>query len=96
MTSLWDTSVGIHAKEFEDSEKKLRGKIPGIKIPWDLLTALADCGDAFERMRYIYEDPPNAKFYIINLPPILHDLILEIMPTWNAKGRNIPPTSRTR
>ena len=38
-------------REFEKNEKLL-----GIKIPRELRSALVDGGDAFERMRYIYEE----------------------------------------
>ena len=47
----WDQSMVDRNHEFEKNEKLL-----GIKIPRELRSALVDCGDAFERMRYIYEE----------------------------------------
>ena len=49
---LWNKSVAARSDEFENTERKL-----SIKIPRDLQSALADCGNAFEGMRYVYEDP---------------------------------------
>ena len=82
ITKMWDHSTFIRRKEFEANERKLETVVPGIKIPRDLPTALNDCGGAFNRMRYLYEDPNNIKFYIIDFPEILRRYILKLRPGW--------------
>jgi hypothetical protein len=73
----WDDGCRARKDSFEDLEKKFH-----LKIPRDLKTALDDCGDAFEQMRYVYEDPSKAKFYITHLPTSLHFAIREVTG-WN-------------
>jgi hypothetical protein len=85
ITKMWDHSVFLRRREFEENERKLAPVMPGIKIPRDLPTALHDCGDAFNRMRYLYEDPNNIKFYIIDFPEILRRYILKLRPSWKPK-----------
>ena len=71
--SGWATMMGHRAGDIEAREREY-----GIEIPRDLPTALADCGDAFRLLRYIYEDPAAPKFYITDLPVVLQDVILDI------------------
>ena len=71
----WNDGCSARKDSFEDLEKKF-----GVKLPRDLRTALADCGDAFEQMRYLYEDPSKSKFYIT--PTSLHFAIREVTG-WN-------------
>jgi len=54
----------------------------GQKMPTDLDSALIRGGNAFKKMRYIYEDPLGTDFYLIDLPRILHDVILALKPEW--------------
>ncbi len=77
IAQLWDAEVAAHANQFAENERRL-----GVSIPRDLKTALFDCGDAFEGLRYIYEDPLRVKFYIIHFAPILHRAVLEVRPDW--------------
>jgi HEPN domain-containing protein len=73
----WNAAVQANEHEFAENERKLN-----ITIPRDLPTALADCGDTFRLMRYIYDDPLAVKFYIIDLPQVLRDVILARKPEW--------------
>lgn len=77
IVARWDKNVTLRENEFKKNEVTL-----GIKIPRDLRSALVDCGDAFERMRYLYEDPINAKFYIIDFAQIVQEQILQLKPDW--------------
>jgi hypothetical protein len=76
---LWDKAVAANVKEFENTERQL-----GISLPRDLGSALSDCGNAFEGMRYLYEDPTKVKFYIVDFAPVLRATILEIKPEWEG------------
>ena len=73
----WDGNVAAREKELAENERRL-----DVQIPRDLDTALADCGDAFEKMRYLYEDPINVKFYITDLAGIVRDHIIVVRPDW--------------
>jgi hypothetical protein len=77
----WDNAIPHHEKQLANLEA-----MSGQKIPRDLTAALAICGRAFEGMRYIYEDPLKTAFYIIDLAPILHKVIIEIKPEWKDLG----------
>jgi hypothetical protein len=98
ITKMWDHSMFIRRKEFEENERKLQPLMPGIKIPRDLLSALDDCGDTFKKMRYLYEDPNNIKFYIIDFPEILRRYVLKLKPAWKPKWTDprTQPTSPRR
>ena len=76
---LWDKSVAANVHEFENTERLL-----DIKIPRDLKTALSDCGNAFDGLRYVYEDPSKVKFYIIDFARIVRTVILEFRPDWHS------------
>jgi hypothetical protein len=69
-------------------ETKARPRIDGLcrihGLPSDLANALVTCGQAFERMRYGYEDPDSQRFYIADLPRILCELIVEARPEWRT------------
>jgi hypothetical protein len=51
--------------------------------PIDLPNAIVACGDAFERLRYHYEDPQKTLYYLDELPWVLGQVILEIKPEWH-------------
>jgi HEPN domain-containing protein len=76
----WDKAVVAHENQMTYNEK-----LSGQAIPRDLPSALILCGKAFERMRYIYEDPLSVSFYIIDLPRILITTVWEIRPDWKNK-----------
>jgi hypothetical protein len=57
----------------------------GQKMPTDLDSALARGKNAFIKMRYIYEDPLGADFFLADLPRILHAVILELKPEWKNR-----------
>ncbi len=57
-----------------------------VEIPTELSQALEDGALGFQKLRYEYEDR-NFKFYISELPLMLHKAILEIQPTWK---QNLP------
>lgn len=62
--------------------------------PSDLPNAIIVCANAFEKMRYHYED--GAVYYLQGLPTIVANVILEeIQPDWRAP-LPIQPTSRVR
>ncbi|MCC2651920.1 MAG: hypothetical protein K0R61_5405 [Microvirga sp.] len=47
-------------------------------------------------MRYVYEDPSAAKFYIIDLPRVVRFAILELKPEWSQRpGKMVAPRPRT-
>jgi hypothetical protein len=73
ITELWDKDQVRRKDHLDDTERKM-----GVAIPRDLSQALHDCGDAFVLLRYLYEAPMKASFYITFLPIILRDLIREI------------------
>lgn len=73
----WSIAVATNERELIENEKKL-----GITIPRDLDTALQDCGGAFVLLRYVYEAPNDAKFYIIDLPQVLREVIDQLTPEW--------------
>lgn len=60
-----------------------------VSIPTDIETSLAECGDAFRLLRYIFERPKNATFYITHFPKVLHDYTLK-RTGWDfsEKGRH--------
>jgi hypothetical protein len=62
----------ITKEQIEEAEKNLQARLPR-----DIPTALADCGDAFETLRYVYETG-RAKFYITHLPLVLRKVIQSI------------------
>jgi hypothetical protein len=57
----------------------------GVSLPRDLETALSDCGDAFQLLRYIYERPKGTTFYITHLPLVLRNVITQITD-WGKLG----------
>jgi hypothetical protein len=54
-------------------------------LPADLPNAIVKCGDAFERLRYHYEDPEKTIFYLHDLPWAVGKAILEIKPEWHQR-----------
>jgi len=77
LSAIWDETK-------EERERYLPSveTTTGAKLPRDLRGALKECGDAFTMIRYHYEDPSRSKFYLSELPRILHRYILEIKPEW--------------
>ena len=59
--------------------------------PTDLPNAIVRCGDAFNRLRYHYEDPTNTVYYLGDLPWILGRVVLEIKPEWNQPTLSTSP-----
>jgi hypothetical protein len=97
---LWE----MHVVPIRDPEwaliEKSRSFSSG-KFKRDLPGALSDSSRAFEEIRYAYE-PGNRKgiFNIIDLPRLLHRVILEMKPEWLNLGREVklvgavPPTGQ--
>jgi len=69
----WVVAMDARKAEFDEMEKQFK-----IKIPRDLPTALAHCGNAFQIMRYIYENPTGANFFITDFPMALFIVIRRI------------------
>lgn len=84
LRSLWSAEVAWNELEFQENERKFNATIPR-----DLDSALMDCGNSFVLMRYLYEDPKRAKFYIVDLPSALRNLIRERMPSWEPSKLSI-------
>ena len=51
-------------------------------VPTDLPNALVHCGDAFDRLRYPYEEPRGTTFYVGGLGRILLEEIATERPEW--------------
>ena len=62
--------------------------------PDDLPNAINKCASAFEDLRYVYEDPGKALFYIADLPQLLIHFIVELRPTWQPTMLS-PPIQAT-
>lgn len=71
--------------------KKIRPFCLAKGYPDDLPNALNACANAFEDLRYVYEDPAKTLFYLGELPQLLIDVIVEIKPDWKPVELN-PPT----
>jgi len=72
--AIWETKARPRVQDF----CQMHG------LPSDLANALVTCGQAFERLRYGYEDPDKQRFYIAELPRILCEVIIEARPEWRA------------
>lgn len=77
ITQIWDAKMVNDDAELQKHDRAL-----GFKIPRDLPTALKDCSRGFEQLRYVYENPEDVKFYIVEFPRVLRPAILEIQPAW--------------
>lgn len=70
-------------------EERARPKLKMFNVkhqrPTDLPNALVQCADAFERLRYGYEDPARVLYYIGDFPWILQLYVEEIRPEWFAR-----------
>ncbi len=77
LSAMWDKAQ-VDKAYFYDAVEKVTGERPAR----DLRGALKTCGDAFISIRYHYEDGSKSRFYISDLPRILHDYILELKPEW--------------
>ncbi len=70
-------------KRWEDGPKKrLTPAAIQFGFPADLPNALERCANAFEKLRYIYEFPTGADFYLGELPRLLQELMAEVHPEW--------------
>ena len=70
---IWDQTSRLKLARLAAIEKN---------IHLDLPNAIVACRDAFLFLRYSYEDPSRAKFWLGELPGILREVILEIKPDW--------------
>lgn len=71
----------------------------GMKAARDLLGCLAEGNQAFEQIRYSYEDQSNrSRFRLADLPRMLREAVLAIKPEWRGArpGFESPPTFRAR
>jgi HEPN domain-containing protein len=55
-----------------------QGQKFGVTFARDIETSLAECGEAFVDMRYVYENPRGATFYITHLPLVLKKVIEQL------------------
>jgi hypothetical protein len=77
MRAEWAKMLSETPGQLEQLEKRF-----GVTIPRDLETSLSECGDAFVLLRYIYEKPSGATFYITQLPLVLKNVVDQITG-WN-------------
>jgi hypothetical protein len=85
---LWDTHIlPVRGPEWTFIENNQ----PGTKITRDLPGSLKASSLAFENIRYNYEPGTREKsnFNVVDLPRILHRVILEMKPEWRNLGRNV-------
>ena len=81
--NMWDSGIALRRrKEWDEIERF------GLKMPRDLPSALAKGSNAFERIRYSYEENTEGlHYYLEDLPPLLEGLILEMKPEFEAFRR---------
>jgi hypothetical protein len=77
LSELWDKAQDEKGYFYDHVER-----ITGDRPPRDLRGALITCGDAFTKMRYYYEKSSLSRYYLSDLPRILHGYILELKPEW--------------
>jgi hypothetical protein len=84
----WDTLIlPFRAPEWDTTEKQL-----GVTIARDLPSALSAGSEAFEKIRYSYENEnENLQYYLQDLPRILGRVILELKPEWKTLRRIAEP-----
>ena len=63
------------------------------RVPLDLPNAINTCADAFDQLRYDYEDPGKSVYYLSDLPWAIAKVIVEIKPEWDQPTQ---PTSPNR
>jgi hypothetical protein len=82
--NLWDSGIAKRSKKkWDDLEAFFH-----IKIPRELSSALAKGGDAFERLRYSYEEnTQDLHYYLEDLPALLEGIILEMKPEFELSRR---------
>ena len=51
-----------------------------------IFRALRKCGNAFDDLRYHYEDPDETVFYLGELPKVLVGALGELKPEWLDRG----------
>jgi hypothetical protein len=88
----WDTGIAIGRSEKWDDNERF-----GLKMPRDLPSALAKGSDAFERLRYSYEENTEGlNYYLEDLPALLERLILEMKPEFEVFRRMPLPSPAPR
>jgi hypothetical protein len=86
---LWDTLV-IPVRDPEWKLIETSRNFSAGRFKRDLPGALSDSSRAFEEIRYAYEPGSrNSNFNVIDLPRILHRVILEMKPEWQNLGREV-------
>jgi hypothetical protein len=73
----WDKAQAKNADMYDYIER-----LTGERPLRDLRGALSVCGDAFTNIRYYYEETSRSRYYLTDLPRILHGYILELKPEW--------------
>lgn len=68
----WGRMLVVTGEQIKGFEEKFN-----VEVPRDLATALADCGNAFEVLRYLYEGK-KANFYITHFPQVLRRVIQKL------------------
>jgi hypothetical protein len=79
---MWAAHLIENAHEYA-----ITAKYRKTPMPKDLIGCLRECRDAFELLRYAYEDPEKQMFYLGSLPEILRQAILEFNPEWPIRGQ---------
>jgi hypothetical protein len=80
----WDRQIIKNEPKIAAAERALR-----TIIPRDLDTALSIGRDAFDALRYVYEDRSRTgSFHLGDLPMLLREVIVEINPSWRDIATN--------
>jgi hypothetical protein len=79
---LWDQQVWTQGNRafFEYVQTNVSNE----PIPRNFTTALQLGANTFVELRYVYEKQRNINNIIVDLPPILRRVIVEIQPNWKT------------
>jgi len=75
LEELWEVQARPELTEFAKADG----------LPTNLPNAIVRCRDAFDRLRYHYEEPNKSPFYLGRLPHLLKMVILETKPEWRSR-----------
>jgi hypothetical protein len=75
----WDAYIPSQEKTLKAIEAQI-----GRTIPRDLESSLRSGSRSFIDLRYMHEGTPSSEFYILDLPNILHAVIISKRPDWSG------------
>lgn len=76
----WSEQVLRNERKFRDAERDLR-----TQLPRDLGIALTRGANAFEALRYAYEEAASENTFVLgDLPACVREVIVEIKPEWRG------------